>query len=57
MIARLKLWDKRQPHVEAGHVLLASPRGFRWLRSAADFDNVLGNPQIDIASDADNQAQ
>lgn len=38
------LWDERQPQSESGEVLLASPWGFKWLLSTADFDNVLPKP-------------
>ncbi|MFZ5738633.1 MAG: hypothetical protein ACOY6K_17360 [Pseudomonadota bacterium] len=47
-IDRLNLWDRRKPHSVGADVLLASPWGFRWLRSSTDFDLVLGKPIVEF---------
>jgi hypothetical protein len=47
-IEKQGLWDERQPHTEIGEVLLASPWGFRWVFSSADFDTVLSEPILDF---------
>jgi hypothetical protein len=47
-VDRLNLWDERHPHSKAAEVLLASPWGFRWLCSLADFDSVLPKPLADF---------
>jgi hypothetical protein len=55
-IEKLGLWDRRQPTARQGHVLLASPWGFRWLSAPSEFSVVLEKPLLDFemaSADAD----
>jgi hypothetical protein len=47
-IEKLGLWDGRQAGARQGHVLLASPWGFRWLNAPSDFSAVLEKPLFDF---------
>jgi len=47
-VDELGLWDQRFSIGERSNMLLASPWGFRWLRSAADFDAILPKPVINL---------
>jgi hypothetical protein len=46
-IEKLGLWDDRQPGARQGHVLLASPWGFRWLNIPSEFNAILERPLFD----------
>jgi hypothetical protein len=55
-VEKLGLWDDRQPGARQGHVLLASPWGFRWLTAPSEFYAVLEQPLFDFdmaTTDAD----
>ncbi|WP_158932374.1 hypothetical protein [Acidisphaera sp. S103] len=43
-IEKLGIWDDRQPGASQGHVLLASPWGFRWLNTPSEFNTILEKP-------------
>jgi hypothetical protein len=45
------LWDERQAGAKLGGILLASPWGFRWISSIADFDSILDQPIVDFVFD------
>jgi hypothetical protein len=47
-IEKLGLWDDRQPGARQGHVLLASPWGFRWLDAPSEFNTILEKPLLDF---------
>jgi hypothetical protein len=47
-IDKQHLWDERHRHAGIGEVLLASPWGFKWVRSTSDFDNILSKPIVDF---------
>jgi hypothetical protein len=50
-INRDGLWDARLPKASPSEVLLASPWGFRWILTSADFDSILGPPAVEFAVD------
>ncbi|WP_223619031.1 hypothetical protein [Lysobacter sp. ESA13C] len=47
-IDRLDLWDARTGSISPSDLLLASPWGFRWIHSEADFDEVLPGPLVEV---------
>jgi hypothetical protein len=47
-IKTLAIWDDRTTDSDRSEVLLASPWGFRWIQSSADFDDLLGTPIVEF---------
>jgi hypothetical protein len=47
-VEKLGLWDDRQSGSRQGHILLASPFGFRWLSAPSEFNDVLEKPLFDF---------
>ena len=51
-VEKLGLWDDRRPGAREGHVLLASPWGFRWLGAPSEFNDLLEKPLLDFDLDS-----
>jgi hypothetical protein len=47
-VERLNLWDRRHLNLLRAEVLLASPWGFRWLRTPTDFDQILEKSLVEF---------
>ena len=47
-VTEFGLWDDRQSGAREGHVLLASPWGFRCLITPSEFNAILEKPLFDI---------